>query len=144
MTAQDRYRAMLRDEIAPALRERGFKGSGTAFVLPDDTHWLQVGFQSSKWNSSEQAAFTVHLSVVEKAAWSHLAAEWGLKGKPNPNAGYPQGAVWRLPPLIFGYDRWWQVIDVPDQSTGVVAEVLDAIDRIGLPCLRSKGASIGS
>ncbi len=133
---------MLRDEIAPELRKRGFQGSGTAYVLPDDDDWLQVGFQSSKWNSSDQAAFTVHVSVVGKDTWSRFASGWGMKGRPNPNAAYPVGSAWRLPPLVFGADRWWQVLDTPGQSAGVAAEVLDAIDRVGLPCLRTRGASV--
>jgi len=140
VTAQDRYRAMLRDEIAPALRVRGFKGSGTTYLLPDDTHWLQIGFQASRWNSAEQVMFTVNISVVEKLAWVRLAREFGEKGRPNPNAVYPgEAGVWRLGPLAFGEDRWWPVLDIPRQSTGVATQVLDAIDRFGLPVLRARG-----
>lgn len=135
---------MLQDEIAPALRQRGFKGSGTAYVLPDDTHWLQLGFQSSKWNSAEEVAFTVNASIVDKIAWARLVAEHGYKGRPSPNATYSRDtAVWRLGSLAFGEDRWWRVIDVPLQSEGVATQVLEAIDRVGLPWLRSKGSAAG-
>jgi hypothetical protein len=135
---------MLRDEIAPALRRMGFKGSGTSYELPDDTDWLQLGFQSSKWNSSEEVMFTVNLAIASKAAWARLAADRGYKGKPNPNASYSYDtAVWRLGPLAFGHDRWWPVTDIPHQSAGVAAQVLEAIDRVGLPWLRSKGAAAG-
>jgi hypothetical protein len=141
MTAQDRYRAMLRDEIAPALRQRGFRGSGTAYVFPDDTHWLQLGFQSSKWNTSAEAAFTVNVAVADKVAWARFAL--GRNRPPNPNATYSRDtAVWRLGSLAFGADCWWQILDVPDQSAGVAAQVLDAIDRVGLPWLRSKGQGL--
>jgi len=135
---------MLRDEIAPALRQRGFKGSGTAYVLPDDTHWLQLGFQSSKWNTTAEAAFTVNLAVAEKVAWDRFALQSGLKGRPNPNATYSRDMrVWRLGSLAFGEDRWWRVLDVPAQAGGVAEQVLDAIDRVGLPWLRSKGSAAG-
>jgi Domain of unknown function (DUF4304) len=139
MTAQDRYRAMLRDEIAPALRARGFQGSGTAYVLPDDTHWLQVGFQASKWNTATGASFTVNLAVADKAAWARLAAERGYRGKPNPNVRYSRDMpVQRLGSLVFGTDRWWEV---SEPSTNVATEVLEALDRAGLPWLRAKGAT---
>jgi hypothetical protein len=39
MAAQDDYREMIRDHIAPALREMGFKGSGQNYALPSETHW---------------------------------------------------------------------------------------------------------
>ncbi len=137
MTAQDRYRAMLRDEIAPALRQRGFTGSGTSYVLPDETHWLQVGFQASKWNSANEASFTVNLAVAEKSAWARLAAERSYPAKPNPNVRYGREMpVRRLGSLAFGSDRWWPVAE---PIAGVAASVLEAIDRVGLPWLRSKG-----
>jgi len=139
MTAQDRYRAMLRDEIAPALRQRGFKGSGTAYVLPDDTHWLQVGFQASRWNTADEGQFTVNVAVADKAAWARIAAERGYSGRPNPNVRYGRDMpVRRLGALAFGEDRWW---DVSEPTARAAADVLDAIDRAALPWLRSKGTS---
>ena len=135
MSAQDRYRAMLRDEIAPALRRRGFTGSGTAYVLPDDTHWLQVGFQSSRWNAADAARFTVNLSIADKAAWARGVADRGSSSRPNPNQRSQWNEVRRLGSLAFGEDRWWQV---PERTAPVVASVLEALDRAGLPWLLGK------
>ena len=40
------YQAFLRDLIAPAMRQLGFKGSRGVFELPDDRYWALVGFQA--------------------------------------------------------------------------------------------------
>jgi len=126
---------MLRDEFAPALRARGLKGSGSTYVLPDEINWLQIGFQSSRWNSSDRVKFTVNLSVVEKDVWTRLAGERGYAGIPNPHTMYFGGiGARRLGTLAFGEDRWW---DVTTSSTSAAAEVLEAIDRVGIPFLRS-------
>jgi Domain of unknown function (DUF4304) len=132
---------MLRDEIAPALRARGLKGSGATYLLPDDTHWLQIGFQSSRWNSGEEVRFTVNLAIADKAAWGRVAAERGSSDKPNPNVRSQENRVARLGSLAFGEDRWWSVLDGSAQTSGAANVVLDAIDRVGLPWLRAKGAA---
>src|SRR5258706_8754036 len=130
MTARDRYRAMLRDEIAPALRLRGFVGSGANYVLPDDTHWLQLGFQASKWNSSAEVRFTVNMAMAEKAAWARLAGARGYASRPNPNTSYsPDIAVRRLGTMAFGADRWWRVPDAATPTAGGAASLLEAVYR---------------
>ena len=137
MTAQERYRAMLRDQIAPALRQRGFKGSGTTYLLPDDTHWLQLGFQSSRWNDHEVVRFTVNLSAADKVDWEQLAAARAYPSRPRPGVLYPpEMPTRRLGTLAYGQDHWWQI---PEKTDEVAAEVLEAIDRAGLPWLRAKG-----
>ena len=46
-TAQQAFVSMAKNEIAPRLRELGFKGSGQKFRLPSDTHLLALDFQRS-------------------------------------------------------------------------------------------------
>jgi hypothetical protein len=54
---QATYRAMLRDDIAPALRALGLKGSGSRYSLPDPESWALLGFQASTVVSSGPAAW---------------------------------------------------------------------------------------
>jgi hypothetical protein len=68
-TAQDRYKRMLRDEIAPALRRLGMKGSSGNSVLPDPDYYLLVGFQGSSSNAADAVRFTVDLAIINKKAW---------------------------------------------------------------------------
>ena len=72
MTAQDDYRAMIRDHVAPALREMGFKGSGQNYALPSETHWVSLSFQKSAYSDALQIAFTVQLLVVGKDEWEAI------------------------------------------------------------------------
>jgi hypothetical protein len=72
MAAQDDYREMIRDHIAPALREMGFKGSGQNYALPSETHWVSLRFQKSAHSDALQVRFTVHLLVVGKDEWEAI------------------------------------------------------------------------
>lgn len=67
-TAQQVFSEMLRSVVAPGLRERGFRGSGQSFWLPDDRMWAQVGFQKSVSSTKDAVRFTVNLGVTDKAA----------------------------------------------------------------------------
>jgi hypothetical protein len=72
MTAQDDYREMIREHVAPALREMGFKGSGQNYSLPSETHWVSLWFQKSTYSDALQIRFTVHLLVVGKDEWEAM------------------------------------------------------------------------
>jgi Domain of unknown function (DUF4304) len=53
VTAQEAFTMMVKEQIAPALRELGFKGSGQRFTLPDDEHWALIGLQKFTWSNRE-------------------------------------------------------------------------------------------
>lgn len=100
MTAQDAYRTALRDVVAPALREMGFKGSGKLYRLDDEKYWARLGFQSSASNSAERVKFTLNMLVADKHAWASSRDERPyLPEVPSPNVGYGRlvwlGAHWR-------------------------------------------------
>jgi hypothetical protein len=42
-TAQNTFKRMMREQVAPKLRVLGFKGSGQKFVLASDSHWALLG-----------------------------------------------------------------------------------------------------
>lgn len=72
----DVLKAMLKDHVAPRLREIGFKGSGNNFrhVAPDGSTAL-LNFQGSKYNDHTQAAFFLNCAVwpVELWRWNQVA-----------------------------------------------------------------------
>jgi hypothetical protein len=106
--AQDQYKRMLRDEIAPALRLLGMKGSGGNFVLPDPDHYLLVGFQGSHYSTAESVRFTVNLAVISKDAWERGWQPWW--GKPSATAHGPVGKYMRLGELMPEHDDvWWHL-----------------------------------
>lgn len=144
-TAQDSFKAMLREEIGPALRELGFKGSGQRFELPSDRYWALIGFQRSAWSDSAEVRFTINVTVASRSGWAEARSTRPFLGeRPAPNAIYSaptiamQDYVWqsrigRLLPA--GTDRWWQVSAGMD-ARPVAAEVIGVIRDYALPAMR--------
>lgn len=124
---------MLRQEIAPALRDLGMTGSSANFVLPDPDHYLLVGFQGSRSNTAAGARFTVNLAVISKAAWRERWRPWW--GKPSATVQGPVGTYMRLGELMPKHDDvWWGL--TPDSGTATLAaEVVQAVQQFGLPWL---------
>ena len=138
--AQDAYRAMLRDEIAPALRALGLRGSGSRFSFADPASWALLGFQSSRYNTDQAMRFTVNLSAVPKHVWESRRREQPhLPVRPTPGTYYGE-FVWsrRLGHLMpVDKDVWWDLDGEHDPkvaASGVVA----AIGAYGLPALRQQ------
>ena len=112
-TAQDAYRRMMKDQVAPALRSIGFKGSGGKFHIALGDYLAHVEAQKSVHNSTSHVEFTWNLDV------------WHL---PSPE---PRG-VWsdRLgAPMPTRYDKWWRVDEgiSPDEVAQAVVEALEAL-----------------
>ncbi|MGK5742328.1 DUF4304 domain-containing protein [Micromonospora sp. URMC 103] len=98
MTAQDAYNAVLREVVAPALRDMGLKGSGKLYRLDDEVCWARLGFQSSVYNTAERAKFTVNLLLVDKGAWTRSREERPhLPETPSANTYY---GLLRRPGLV--------------------------------------------
>jgi hypothetical protein len=115
MTAQDAFRQMIRDTVAPALRETGFKGSAARAVWYTGgdyggAFWIQKSFHNDK----NHVRFTVHLS-----------------------AGHGNAVYWtrHLRSLVPGnQDDWFVISDAqPARSTG--DEVLAAFHGYGWPAM---------
>ena len=65
-TAQQTYHRMLRDWMAPALRQMGFKGSGQRFSLPHDTYECRFWFQKSVWSTPQMVSFSARFDVLHR------------------------------------------------------------------------------
>lgn len=142
MSAQEAFAAFLRDRLAPALRARGFKGSGQVFRLPDDERFLQMGIQKSVHNTLDEVTFTINLQAVSHARWAEArAARPYLPERPTPNTRYPPYA-WsvRAGSLMPGlHDRWWTVRADTDLD-GLESELLHAVDTWLIPALQERRA----
>jgi hypothetical protein len=136
-TAQEQFKAMLRDVIAPALRAEGFKGSGTEYSLNDSRSFATVGFQSSSYSTAELMKFTVNLKVTLKTDWAAAKEEfsWIKSATPRPNISYSGVREWfcRIGTLMpDANDRWWDLGANDDLAT-VAKEVLTALRTWGIP-----------
>ena len=58
-TAQTVFSRLLRDLIAPALRDLGFKGSGARYKMTRDEYRIEIEFQKSKWSTRDSVQFDV-------------------------------------------------------------------------------------
>lgn len=138
-TAQETFKRMLRDVIAPALRMAGMRGSGGVYSIPSETHWVQLGFQRSQFNTAESVKFTVNCKVVRKDVWSTMYEERPYIGKtprPNVRSGDFEWAS-RIGSLMpSGEDTWWS-LGAGQETAGVAQEVLEAIRSFALPALTS-------
>jgi len=140
MTAQEAFRMMVKEQIAPALRELGFKGSGQRFVLPSEEHWAQIGLQKFSWSNREYVEFTANVTVVRRDVWEEERARSSILPKqPAPNIFHGTYA-WqeRIGELVpERKEKRWRVS--PDRSTEPVAEeFVAAIRDYALPAMRKR------
>src|SRR5437867_2118797 len=136
MTAQHAYTAMHRTQIAPQLRELGFKGSAGSYVLPDDDWWQVVAFQKDRYSSQDWVRFTVNLARVAKDEW---ARETARSARPRR---HPGGAVEMIgyhvrlgsvmPPR--GEDRWWEIV-TGRPTDSAARDAVEALTKFGVPWL---------
>jgi hypothetical protein len=145
--AQESFKTMLRERVAPALRELGFRGSGQRFVLPSATHWAILGFQRSSESDASRVSFTVNLTVVERAAWETRRVEHPWIGRhPSANVSYTAGpgreipTYWhaRIGELMPARDDHWWKLDSETEVAAAATEVISVIRDHGLPAMREQ------
>lgn len=142
VTAQDKFSEMLREEVAPALRRLGAKGSGSNFVLPDPDYFLLLAFQKDRYSTADTVSFTVNLAAVNRREWEEGWQPWWGK-EPTATTFAPVGRHTRLGLLMPQQrDIWWEVT-VQADTKSLAAEVVAAIRDYGLPGLHSAKVRAG-
>jgi Domain of unknown function (DUF4304) len=138
-TAQAAYAAMLRDQIAPRLRELGCRGSGWSYLLPDDRWWALIGFQKDRHSDAAQVRFTVNVAAADKALWDAARVEYPwLPARPTANTHYPVGELIRIGRLLpTRVDTWWAV-PAGAPTDAVADEVVRAVRDHALPWIRER------
>ena len=140
MTAQEAFTMLVKEQIAPALRELGFKGSVQRFVLPSETHWAQIGLQKFTRSNRDFVDFTANVTVVGRDVWDAERAESPhLPTQPAPNIFYGTYA-WqkRIGDVVpERREKIWRV--EPDRPAEPVAEeFVAAIRDHALPAMRKR------
>jgi len=144
VNAQDQLKQALREDLAPQLRELGFRGTERKFSLPSERYFAQIGIQSSDSSTRELVKFTVNLSVIDKAAWARARDERSyLPVKPSLNVSYlpwRDESEWheRIGRLLDGEDKWWLLDSEGAWREEVVLEVFNAIAYYGLPAMKTR------
>ncbi|MEV4134140.1 DUF4304 domain-containing protein [Dactylosporangium sp. NPDC049742] len=70
MTAQESFRAMLRDSVGPTLRGAGFTGTAPTWCLRSGRGDVAVvNLARSRWNTADEVRFDVNLALVPQPWW---------------------------------------------------------------------------
>jgi hypothetical protein len=123
VTTRDNYDVMLRDEVGPWLRERGFRKRRNRFRRADSQGWQVVDFQASAWGSHDDVRFTINLWVgVTELEKAEVEAQ-------------VQQRVGKL--LPDGADYWWPVGAATDIAA-LANELRDVLETRCLPWLDAR------
>ena len=114
---------MLRDEVGPWLRERGFKKRRNRFRREHDAGWQVVDFQASQWNSRDDVRFTINVWV----GVSELQ-------EADADAQFEERVGSLLPE---GEDQWWPVPDDTD-TAALGQELRQVLEDHCLPWLEKR------
>jgi hypothetical protein len=135
--ARDKFAAMLKERVAPALREMGFKGSGQHYHQPVPGHYALLGFQKMRFGTRHDVRFTINLLACAYDEWTALVESNPHYGpKPLLGAHYEE-PVWseRVGFLMpEPHDHWWHVLDDTD-TEALGDEVVAVLREYGVPAL---------
>ena len=139
-TAQDKFAILLKDFIAPALRDEGFKGSAGRYSKANDKYYILIGFQKSTGNTADSVQFTINLSVINKEAWRlEFKSKPSIGERPKANIVYSthfwQRRIGQL--TATGDDLWW-IIRKNSDVFAVAAKVLEALHTLALPNINAQ------
>jgi hypothetical protein len=125
MNARERYDAMLRDEIAPLLRERGFRKRRNRFRRVVDGSWQVIDFQASQFGSRNDVQFTINLWV-------------GVPDLGGDDADDQQIGE-RIGPVMLIEDHWWSLEGDTDVES-LAEELRAVVTEHALPWLEARGS----
>ena len=139
LTAQEMFRAMVRDQVAPALRDLGFKGSGQVYLLPSETHWAMLSFQKSASSDAAGVRFAVNFDVTTKQEWDHRRRAFGAPARPSPS-WLSRGSIADQPWSGGGWMQHWWHLRINEAVRPLVDDVLSRIEHEALPAMRASMA----
>lgn len=146
MSALDEFASLMKEHIAPRLRQSGWTGSGPSWVRPHPTQWVLLGWQKDKSSNVASVSFTANLKVISKDAWDAENVPPGrAPAKPPASTSWHLGWEQRLGGLIpgSGGDRWW-FVRPGDDLPGIAAEVLGALSTCGVPAIERMLVAAGN
>jgi hypothetical protein len=127
-TAQDKFKALLDDDVAPWLKQRGFKRRDGTFRRRRNGAWQIINFQRDKYSHARRLRFTMSLGTSLDVL--HDDPRWRSRGWPLE---YECDFRQRIGQLHKGEDHWWTVRALFPTS-GVRNDVLAALET-ALPWL---------
>jgi hypothetical protein len=120
---------MFKDQIGPAIRQLGLRGSGMRYQLPAVDHFCTVGFVGARWSTWAVAEVTGQVSVIPRSAWKTKVADGRAHGS-KPSASYVD------PHRSRSFRSYWTVsAGLPTDD--VANEVIGAVRDRAVPWMRA-------
>ena len=135
-TVQEKFKLLMKERIAPRLREHGLKGSGQNFYLPSESHWALIGFQKSMFSDSLELKFTINIYVVNKNEWENARSKRSyFPVKPTPTTKWGLGWERRIGFLLpERCDHWWSMKSNSNLEN-ISGQVIEYIVKYALPAI---------
>lgn len=122
---------VIQSHVKPFLTAEGFRRSARSFHRTKGEVIQIINFQSSLWNTPEEAKFTINLNIVSPAFHEKWTGSL-LPKNPSSAAAVCSYRIGLLMPE--GKDHWWAV--TPDTDANSLSSELTAVIRdVGLPFL---------
>ncbi|HLN16081.1 MAG TPA: DUF4304 domain-containing protein [Acidimicrobiales bacterium] len=135
VTAQQAYRALLRDFVGPWLRRRGYKGSSGHYGRSVGDYQVAIGFQKSKWSTKERVDYRLNL-FVQHPETAHLYNQANLEAR-------DLGREWEAAPAGSWFSTFpgnlgpgghhWVSLRPGDDLSSHADQLLADLDRIVFP-----------
>lgn len=132
MSAQQLFKTLVVERIAPLLNEHGFKKSGLNWHRKEGEDWLVVNVQKSAFSDRGEVRFTMNLGVGLTSRRGHGFTWPDGKRPPITRCHHQQ----RIGELLGETDRWWDVRSESGAERAGRAAV-KALEETGLPWLES-------
>ena len=138
-TVQEIFKSLLKEMIAPRLREEGLKGSGQNYAIPSDNYWALIGFQKSMFSDSQEINFTINLYVVNKQEWEKARVERSyFPAKPTSTTQWGIGWSRRIGFLFpERSDHWWTLNMTTDLGK-LSDQVIESIVKLAVPAMNEE------
>ena len=137
-TPGDWLDCLLRDEIYPALKEKGFVRKGTTFRRWMGQNCQVINFQASQFNDRQSGAkFRINLGVWNKALYD-------FEPLGNPKAPTEYQCQWRAMLDAAKQDfwaQWWTLRATPNSAMG--QEIRAGLTNVAIPLLDSVISDVG-
>jgi hypothetical protein len=132
--AQQLFAAWVHDQIAPLLREAGYRGSGQNFHRRFGRNWGVVNFQKSSFGSRDEVSFYVNLGTA-----SAVVLEASGENVEKPPAEATCHWRTRLEELVPGRGVKWKIRTGIDETTlgEITEEVRRDMREVGLPAVEA-------
>lgn len=128
------FKEMLKDYLAPQLKNAGFKKKGQTWNRPVNDELVHViNVQKSGWSDSEEISFTVNMGLFVRPVYQIIWNREASKIIAESDC-FPRFRIGRLPGKTAGKDIWWELHDRLELSS-VGNEIAKKIEEDGLPLL---------